>query len=406
MKKILAVILAVAMVAAALFAFAACDGTGTTSKEYKVGVLREDDTSGEAIAWQGYLTAVGKELGLTFEFVTTDSSTSEVNAINTFAAKGFKAILLFSDDDVIASVTAANKNKMYLVIPTGNVNDEQREQLNKLEYYLGSVSPTDDTDYQAGYDMAKYFVNDLGKSVFTLFGGATCYAVSMHVQRLAGILAYLCEDEGTSYDGAKTRDELVGKVAGLGVDPAKFVSTKYTITGYMDGFAFDDAFSTKLQQSMIAGGTSILSVGAGDAVAGIAYGIANAVASIDASEVKSAGVDAITSAYADCFNIGYTYDCGKYASAMAPGLVLLTAALNGNKIVDETGAAPRAGMSYWVATSLDELNTMLAADNETDGYCYNGKVVEYYAGKGYTEFLELCNADFEAAKTINANYGK
>lgn len=404
MKKVLSIILALAMVTASLFALASCNSD--TTKEYKVGVLREDDTSGEAIAWENYLKTVGKELGLTFDFVTTDSSTAEVNAINTYAAKGYKAILLFSDDDVIASVTAANKNKMYLVIPTGNINDEQRAQLNKLEYYLGSVSPTDDTDYEAGYAMAKYFVEDLNRDVFTIFGGATCYAVSMHVQRLVGILAYLCEDAGTSYDGVKTRGELVGKVAGQGVDPAKFTSSKYQITGYMDGFAFDDAFSTKLQQSMIAGGVSILSVGAGDAVTGIAFGIANAVPAIDASQVKTAGVDAITEAYAEFFHIGYTYDCGKYASAMGPGLVLLMAALNGNKITDESGAAPRAGMSYWVATSLDGLNTMLKSDNATDGYCYNANVIKYFAGRNYADFVKLCNADFETAKQINVDFGK
>lgn len=404
MKKILSVLLAICMVSVSLFALASCNAN--TTKEYKVGVIREDDSSGEAIAWQNYLVEVGKDLGLTFDFTTTDSSTAEVSAINTYASKGFKAILLFSDDDIIASVTAANKNKMYTVIPTGNVSDEQRTELNKLPYYLGSVSPTDETDYQAGYDMAKYFVETLGKTDFTIFGGATCYAVSMHVQRLVGILAYLCEDPSTNYDGATQSGELTGKVIGKGVDPTKFTSEKYKIHGYMDGFAFDDAFSTKLQQSMVSGGLSILSVGAGDAVTGIAFGIASAVPSIDATQLKTAGVDAITDAYAQFFNLGYTYDCGKYASAMGPGLVLLMAALNGKQITDSEGLAPRAGMSYWVATSLDELNTMLALDNATDGYCYNANVIKHYADSSYSEFMSLCNADFTQAKSINASYGK
>ncbi|MGN1096028.1 MAG: hypothetical protein ACI4QR_06535 [Eubacteriales bacterium] len=400
-KKALSLILALALFMSCAFILASC---GNKKTDIKIGVLREDDTSGEATAWESYLKTVGAEMGITFDFTTTNSSASEVAAINTYASKGYDAIFLFSDDDIIASVNAAAAKKLYVVCPTGHPTAEQYEQLKGIEYFLGSVAPTDDTEYEAGYAMAKYFVETKGQTAFTIFGGATCYGASMHIQRLAGMLAYLCEDSGTSYDGAKTRGELVGKVAGSGVDPTKFVSTKYRITGYMDGFAFDDAFSTKLTNSLEAGGTCILSVGAGDTVARIAYGITQSSSKI--ASVMTGGVDAITDSYASCFDLGYSYDCGKFASAMAPGIVLTVSAINGKKIVDENGLAPRVGMSYWVATSKDALTSMLASDNATDGFCYNKPVLEHFIGNTYAEFLKLCGADYNGAVAIHNEYNK
>ena len=406
MKKFISLFLVITCLLGCFAVLTSCSknkNNKTENKSYKIGVLREDDSSGEAAAWEEYLKTVGRSMNVTFDFTTTSSSESEVSAINTYASKGYNGILLFSDDDVIASVNAAATKKMHVVLPTGHPTEAQYQELKDIPYYLGSVAPVDDTEYQAGYDMAKFFVETKGQKNFTIFGGATCYAVSMHVQRLAGILAYLCEDSGTSYDGVKTRTELVDKVAGAGVDPSKFTSSVYSIKGYMDGFAFDDAFSTKLTNSLTAGGTCILTVGAGDAVTGIAFGISQGA---NVENIMVGGVDAITSAYADSFDIGYTYDCGKFASAMGPGLVLMMSALEGNKIVDNDGNAPKIGMSYWVATSKEELDQMLKSDNKTDGFCYNKEVLEHFIGNTYEEFIKLCSADYNEAVDIYNQYNK
>ncbi len=371
-------------------------------EEIKIGVLREDDSSGEAAAWESYLKAMAKAYGMTVDFTTTNSSASEVAAINTYASKGYSGILLFSDDDIVASVNAAAAKRMYLVYPTGYLTDAQYEQLKNNEYFLGAVAPSPDTEFAAGYDMARYFVEEKQQTAFTVFGGATSFGADMHIQRLSGMLAYLCEDAGTTYDGVSARAELVAKVSGKGIDPSKFKSDRYRITGYMDGFSFDDAFSTKLTASLEAGGTCILSVGAGDAVAKIAYGITSSNQKIPA--FLSGGVDAITEGYAECFDLGYTYDCGKFASAMGPGLVLMQSALQDKRIVDKDGMAPRIGMSYWVATSKQELLDMLKSDNATDGYCYNKAVLDHYIGNSYEELLKLCTADYGEAVAIHEAY--
>lgn len=401
-KKWIAVILSVACLAAFGVVLTSCGGNNGT---VKIGVIREDDSSGEASAWEAYLNGVGKEMNITFDFTTTASSSDETSAIRTYASKGYKAVLLFSDDDRVSAVNEAANNKIYVAIPTGHPTDEQYEQIKDNPYYLGSVAPVNDTEYQAGYDMAKFFVEQKGQKNFTIFGGATLYGAEMHVHRLAGMLVYLCETEGTSYDGATTREALIGKLAGKSLDPSKFVSNTYKITGYMDGFAFDDAFSTKLTRSLETGGTCILSVGAGDTVAKIAYGISQASGG-KITGVVSGGVDAITADYAACFDLGYSYDCGKFASAMGPGLILVQSALDGKKIVNAEGYAPKVGMNYWVATSKDELNSMLASDNATNGFCYNANVLNHFIGNTYEEFLKICNADYATSVALHNEYNK
>lgn len=376
--------------------FSSCMGGGS---DVRIGVLREDDSSGEASAWEKYLRSLASDYGFEIDFTTTNSSASEVSAINTYASKGYRGILLFSDDDIVASVTAASAKKMYVVCPTGYLNDDIYDQIKNMEYFLGSVAPDLDTEYAAGYGMAKYFVEERGQTAFTVFGGATSYGAQMHIQRLSGMLAYLCEDPDTSYAGETAREKLVAKVAGNGLNPANFVSKKYRITGYMDGFAFDDAFSTKLTNSLEAGGTCILSVGAGDVITKTAYGIVSANSRIPS--FLSGGVDAITADYAACFDLGYSYDCGKFASAMGPGIVMVLSALDGKKIVDENGMPPRIGMNYWVATSRESLEKMLESDNDKNGYCYDKTVLDQFIGKGYSELVRLCRADYAGAKAIH-----
>ena len=110
-------------------------GNVDEQKTLKIGVLREDDSSDEASAWEKYLKTVGKALNMTVDFTTTNSSSSEVSAINTYASKGYNAILLFSDDDFVASVSAAANKKMYVVSPTGHPTEEQYEQIKDNEFY-------------------------------------------------------------------------------------------------------------------------------------------------------------------------------------------------------------------------------------------------------------------------------
>ena len=97
----------------------------------------------------------------------------------------------------------------------------------------------------------------------------------------------------------------------------------------------------------------------------------------------SGGVDAITAEYAECFDLGYTYDCGKYALPGAPGTDT-HAGCTGRQRHDRCGRqCPRIGMNYWVATSRAELETRLGIRQPDRGYCYDAAVIRAYKAKSH-----------------------
>ncbi|MGN1095401.1 MAG: hypothetical protein ACI4QR_03330, partial [Eubacteriales bacterium] len=326
-KKIFSFLLAAVFLLLTLVFPISC--TGKRIGGIKVGVLRKDDVSGEATAWEEYLSYIGGEFDIKFDFTTTDSSPSEISAIKRYSAKGYDAIFLLSDDGIVPAVNAAAKEKMYIVCPVGHPSSEEYREIFKNNYYLGSVAPSEETEYEAGYDMAKYFAEEKGKTSFTVFGGAAGLGASIHIQRLAGIITYLCEDGG-DYDSKRKCEDIAAKISSEGFDIGKFHSEKYKITGYIDGFEFDEAFDASLTKSLEDGGECILCVGGGDSITRLANSI---VSSHETSlTFISGGIDAIAKDYLPCFETGYSFDRGKYASAMAPAVILLLSALNGSKL--------------------------------------------------------------------------
>ena len=53
MKKLISMFVAIACLLSCTFAMSACSDNNA-NKSYKIGVLREDDSSGEAAAWEEY----------------------------------------------------------------------------------------------------------------------------------------------------------------------------------------------------------------------------------------------------------------------------------------------------------------------------------------------------------------
>ncbi len=380
-----------------LFTIVCCGCMSGRDRPVRIGVIRKDDASAEAAAWESYLHTMGQKLGFTADFATVDSPEAEMSAIQLMSDAGCKAVLLFSGYDPIAAVQTASDRKVYTVFPVSHPTDKQYEQVKDNPYYLGSVAPTADTEFQSGYDMARFFVEEKGQRTFTLFGGDNISGSNMHVRRLSGMITYFCREAGTSYDGVKTREEIEDSMSMTGFDPARFSSAVYRITGYVDGTTFDDVFTAELTRSLRAGGICILSVEAGDTVSHIAHSITSAdrIASL-----MSGGVGAISADYAACFDLGYTYNCGLYPSSVAPGLILTLAALDGHRIKDENGHAPCMDLRYWVATSRSSLECMLDSDSPESGYCYGAGVIRHYQDAGYEDLVSLCRSDYEAAVII------
>lgn len=367
-----------------------------------IGVVRNDGVSDEALSWERYLVKMGNELDLKFDFTTVKSGEDEVEAINTYAEKGYDAIFLLSYNNIVDAVKAAENKKMYTVLFGAHPQKDEYEKIKNLDYYLGSVSPDDDTEYEAGYNMAKYFSDIKNAEEFTIYGGEIQRGNSVHLSRLSGMISYLCEDQTTSYDGVSKRADIAEKIS-TGFDISKFKSEKYKIAEYFDSSDTDE-IDNKLIKGMNDGGIFILSVCSGKELTKKAEKIKKSSDGIDFFNVG--GFEAVVSDTETLFGAGYSYNVGTYPSMLAPAIILTLSALGGSKISSPDANAPYININYRTSENKEDFLKILLSDNEEDGYLYDEDVIEHFAGNNYSEFIVLCEADFKKATAIKEYFDK
>ena len=166
------------------------------SKEYKVGLLRNDVTSDEALAYEAYLTYLAKELGfsITFSESTEGNTTNEVNQIQTWAAAGYDAIISMSSGSVYDQATTCQNNNMLMVGYAAHPEEDDLEDLRTLDNYLGAVGPSTYNEAEVGYRMAKYYIEQ-GYTDFAVFGGSIMFGAEQHAYRVGGMMAAMIEYE-------------------------------------------------------------------------------------------------------------------------------------------------------------------------------------------------------------------
>lgn len=135
-------------------------------------------------------------------------------------------------------------------------------------------------------------------------------------------------------------------------------SEKFTITGYAQGYDFDDAWMGSITQMSSSGCEVILGSGSSD----FAFNFGG----VDRTnaDVKVGGVDSLTTDFRDLLDGGvYTFCAGSYPSMIAPAYAAVLRALEGNRLADADGKPVYIGMSHWTATSAEELDQIIASDS-------------------------------------------
>ena len=184
LRKFLVVLLAVLMLAG----LSGCSGNkdsgseekDPTAETVKIGVLVSDVTSAEALSFRSYYENYIQKV-YNVEFMYSDElkdAAAEQSAIDNFIANNCKAIISFSSADRPAQIEKCEAEGIYYAVATGTLTAEQYEQFKGYEHYVGAIGPDLMTEYQAGYDMAKNFL-DKGYTKFGMFTGASVYFTEM-----------------------------------------------------------------------------------------------------------------------------------------------------------------------------------------------------------------------------------
>lgn len=355
-----------------------------TSKTVKIGVLVSDATSAESLAFQSYYKdyiAKNYNVELMYSDELSDAA-AETSAIDTFITNNCKAVISFSSFDRMAQLNQCAGVGVYYAVATGTLTDEEYESVKTNQYYVGAIGPSLDVEFQAGYDMAKYYL-DQGKTNFAIFGGALPYYTEMHIYRAAGMLTAMVEagGEGANYQGATDAGGIIGKIfETASIQPGEIGNIN--LSGYVGGYDMDDAwFASCAQMAQTPGLDVILAVGNGSDFFGT---------SVQGTDVKIASVDAYASAYGDAMTAGMLdYLAGKFSASIGPIFAATYSAALGAPIRTAEGYALALDQGYWVATSAEEFNEYYAIDSSTEAPAYTKAMLDKLLGTDYASFADF-----------------
>ena len=355
-----------------------------TSKTIKIGVLVSDTTSAEALAFQNYYRnyiASNFNVELVYSNELTDAA-GEASAIDTFITNNCKAVISLSSFDRMAQLEQCSKAKVYYAVATGTLTDEEYEAVKTNEYYVGAIGPSLDVEFQAGYDMAKYYL-DQGMTNFAIFGGALPYYTDMHIYRVAGMLTAMVEagGDGANYQGATDAGGIIGNIYSTASVSTGSIGS-INILGYVGGYDMDDAWWASCGQMAQTDGLEVLlAVGNGSDFFG---------AMIQGTDVKIASVDAYASAYGDAMAAGtLDYLAGKFSASIGPIFAATYSAALGAPIRDAEGNALALDQGYWIATSSDQFNEYYAVDSSVESPAYTAEMLQGLLGSDYAAFADF-----------------
>lgn len=404
LKKLLALLLALAMLACL---FAACEKTPGSNETQapansdkpantdkpaepdkpapsgdpiKIGVLVADVSGEEALGFRAYYeNYIAKNYNVSFVYTEQlEDAAAEKSAIEKFAAQGCQAILSFSSSDRATQLDTCIANKLYYAVASGMLDDQQFETYKNSEYFVGQIGPSMDTEYEAGYAMGKYFA-DKGAKTVALYGAFI--PNPMHVYRAAGVLAGL----GMTYGGASEKDAIVGQIFGdQGIDLSKVGANGVELVGYFQGFGdttFDELFGILGQ-----GPDVFLSVGMATTFF---------TDSINGAGIEFSDIDSFTSANGEAMTNGkLVYLAGKYSSSIGPIFAAVVNAVNGHPVRDAAGSALSVSQNYLVATDSASFNAYSTAD-QGDSPIFSKDVLDTVIGENvsYDDFVALVTAD-------------
>ncbi len=383
-KKFLVVLMVVLMA----FGMTACSGKeeepkDPTAETVKIGVLVSDVTSAEALAFRSYYeNYIQKQYNV--EFMYSDEladAAAEQSAIDNFIANNCKAIISFSSADRPAQIEKCETEGIYYAVATGTLTDEQYETYKGYEHYVGAIGPDLMTEYQAGYDMAKNFL-DQGYTKFGMFTGASVYFTEMHIYRAAGMLAAMCDAGNGTYKG-QTGMNIVGTIMADGGNVETGAIGTVELNGVVSGYNFDDAWFGQL--AAVANDPNVealLAVGSGQVTfAGFK------------PEGKVLGdIDCYTADSIALMQSGkLNYLAGKFSASIGPIFAATLSAVYGQPIRDN-GNALALSQGYWVADNAEDAAKYYEVDSSTTSPAYTKEKLDTLIGASYEDFAKFVAA--------------
>jgi len=370
MKRLVALLLALALCAG----LAGCSGKTTEesprndAEVHKIGVIVYNTADEEVIGFREYLKGYIEDNFEMVDFVYSGSIGSgeeELAFIQAACDDGVEGFMSFLTYDLKGEVALCEKNNAYYMLASGTVAAEDFEAVRDNPWFLGAFGPGQPFEFQAGADMARYFIREkTGANYFVLSGGAPL-GNEMHYQRTLGILDALANAYGAVFD--KSRTELA-----LSNVPVTVSTDRVSVTvcpGYISG---DEPLKTA---------KAAFEAGKYDAVLSV-------LPPMEMVEVIGRTPLGVVDSY-NTRNLQLVTDgvlrfvVGKYNSMVGPAFALMLNAVTGYAAdFRDDGRAIQVTQGFWVSDSAEDYNEKYALSTSAAMNAYNfddlSKVIRLY----------------------------
>ena len=356
MKKRIALLLALAL----CLSLAACGAAPADQNDvgvHKIGVIVYNTGDEEVIGFREYLQGYIERNFEMVRFVYSDSIQTreqELDFIQQACDEGVEGFLSFLSQDLAAEVALCEKNRVYYLLASGTVTDEAFDAVAANPWFLGMFGPGRPFEFQAGADMARFFVGEkVGNRYFILSGGAAM-GNEMHYQRTLGALDTFATAYGVAFP--VPREELAATDKPVTVELEKLTVT--ICPGYVSRESYLDAAK------------KCWSEGSYDAVLSV---LPPADMANEIGKTPLGVVDAYHTRNLQLFTDGaLQFVVGKYSSLVGPAFALMLNAVSG--FADDfrnNGKAVRVTQGFWTSDSYEDYVEKYTLSASTAKNAYN-----------------------------------
>ncbi|MCR5174881.1 MAG: hypothetical protein K6C09_09685 [Oscillospiraceae bacterium] len=324
---------------------------------HKIGVIVYNTADEEVIGFREYLQGYIESNFEMVEFLYSDSIRSreeELAFIQSACDSGAEGFLSFLSQDLAAEVELCGKNEAYYLLASGTVSAEDFEAVADDPWFLGMFGPGQPFEFQAGADMARYFIGEgVGTHYFVLSGGAAM-GNEMHYQRTLGILDTFASAYGVAFP--TSREELA-----VADEPVTVETDKLTVT-ICPGYVSRDEYLETASRTW--------SAGTYDAVLSVLppAGMLSVI-----GKVPLGVVDSYHTRNLQLFTDGtLRFVVGKYSSLVGPAFALMLNAVTGYaEEFRDGGRAVQVTQGFWKSSSQEDYVEKYTLSSSTAKNAYN-----------------------------------
>ncbi|MBR4692700.1 MAG: hypothetical protein IKP17_08070 [Oscillospiraceae bacterium] len=346
MKKLTAALLLLAL----CLSLAACTGGETSdvpnkpvptdSTLHKIGVIVYNTGDEEVIGFREYLQGYIESNFEMVQFLYSDSiqnEEQELAFIQSACDQGAEGFLSFLSQDLRAEVALCEQNSAYYLLASGTVADEDFDAVADNPWFLGMFGPGQPFEFQAGADMARYFLREKTGSRYFILSGGAAMGNEMHYQRTLGILDALSNAYGVNF--VQSRQELAGTA-----EPLTLSLDKLTVT-ICPGYVSREEYLETAKETFLAGTyDAVLSVlPPADFVSAIGKTPLGVVDSYNTRNLQLS-TDGMLK-----------FVVGKYSSLVGPAFALMLNAVTGYAAdFRDKGRAIQVVQGFWTSDSQED----------------------------------------------------